>query len=160
MFFVRVFNNNYTQSFGRLVKWRRLTREDCTKHPYLLLPFLFGRLVLPNLPAVTPLIRRKTTLRKLPPKIRTQKQKLIPNQVPYTIFPQIRPPNRRITLRKSIHRCSCDELRSSEVTRSIMAVGASHRLISESVSGMFMSITITCYLEIKNRVNSCAQVLL
>jgi hypothetical protein len=37
---------------------------------------------------------------------------------------------------------SGDELRSSEVTRRIIAVTASHRLISESVRGKFMSITI------------------
>jgi hypothetical protein len=37
---------------------------------------------------------------------------------------------------------SGDELRSSEVTRSIIAVTASHRLISESVRGKYMYITI------------------
>jgi hypothetical protein len=38
---------------------------------------------------------------------------------------------------------SCDEVRSSEVRSSIIAVAASHRLRSVSVRGMFMSITIT-----------------
>ena len=55
---------------------------------------------------------------------------------------------------------SCDKSRSSEVIRSIMAVAASHKLSSGSVSGMFMSITFSCYLEIKNNVSLCASFLL
>jgi hypothetical protein len=51
---------------------------------------------------------------------------------------------------------SCDESRSSDVIISIMAMAASHMLKSVSVSGMFISITFICFLEIKNRVNSCA----
>ena len=37
---------------------------------------------------------------------------------------------------------SCEELRSSEVTISIIAVTASHKLISESVKGKFRLIII------------------
>ncbi len=46
---------------------------------------------------------------------------------------------------------SCDELRSSEVKRSTIAVIASHRLRSVGVRGMFILITISYYLQIKKK---------
>jgi len=38
---------------------------------------------------------------------------------------------------------SCEEVRSSDVIRSIIAIAASHRLRSKGVSGILMAITIT-----------------
>jgi hypothetical protein len=49
---------------------------------------------------------------------------------------------------------SCDEVRSSEVMRSIIAVPAIHRLISVSVKGMFMSIIMTYSSQTKNKASS------
>jgi hypothetical protein len=55
---------------------------------------------------------------------------------------------------------SCDKSRSPEVMRSIIAIAASHILRSGSVSGMFISITITCCLKIKSKVDSYTSILL
>jgi len=56
----------------------------------------------------------------------------------------------RVLLIRILLEYSCDEVRSSEVIRSIIAVAAIHKLMSVSVRGMFMSITITCCSQTKN----------
>jgi hypothetical protein len=48
----------------------------------------------------------------------------------------------RVLLIRILVEYSCDKGRSSEVIRSIMAVAASHRLRSESVSGMLIIIPL------------------
>ena len=58
--------------------------------------------------------------------------------------PHPMPTNRNRVLSIRILRVySWDDMRNSEVTRSIMAVEANHRLISVKVSGMFIPITIS-----------------
>jgi hypothetical protein len=49
---------------------------------------------------------------------------------------------------------SCDEVRSSDVIRRIIAVAAIHKLMSVSVRGMFISITIAYCSQAKNKASS------
>jgi len=54
---------------------------------------------------------------------------------------------------------SCDKSRSTEVTRSIIAIAASHMLRSESVSEIYMSTTITFCLQTNETVDSSVSIL-